>query len=69
MSEEEKKAIEVQLLNECKAKEGGSDADVQLMVNREHPTSPAGKCMSACIGEMIGVVSRSISTYNFSSSE
>lgn len=57
MSEEEKKAIETQLLNDCKVKEGGADSDLQLMLNREHPTSPAGKCMSACIAESIGLVS------------
>lgn len=57
MSAEEKKAIEVQLLSDCKTKEGGTDADVQQMVNREHPTTPTGRCMSACIGESIGVVS------------
>lgn len=57
MTEEEKKAIEVQLLADCKAKEGGTDADVQSMTDRDHPTTKAAKCMSACVAETIGIVS------------
>lgn len=57
MSEEEKKSIETQLLTECKAKEGGTDDDVAAMIKREHPSSKTGKCMAACIGETLGLVS------------
>lgn len=57
MTAEEKAELEKHLLGDCKAKEGGTDADVELMVKREHPTTHTGKCMSACIAEAIGVVS------------
>lgn len=58
MTQEEKNAVEAQLMAECKTKEGAADADVQSLTAREHPSTHSGKCLSACIMETIGVVSR-----------
>lgn len=44
------------------AAEGASDADIQAAMSFKIPTTKPGKCLSACVGEKIKVVSHV--TYN-----
>lgn len=60
MSADEKKAIEQKLLAECQSKEGASDADVSELAARNVPTTQTGKCLHACVHEMLGLVSEQI---------
>lgn len=57
LSKEEAKEMVKALLNECKSQEGGSDADMELLMDMTtFPTTNEGKCMIACAHEKIGVV-------------
>lgn len=56
MSLDERKAMEKQLLNECKTKEGATDADVESILNRQLPTTQSAKCLNACLVETVGLV-------------
>lgn len=56
MSLEERNKMELSLANECKTKEGATDADVTEMLARNLPTTPAAKCMQACVVETIGIM-------------
>lgn len=56
MSPEDRKAMELSLANECKNKEGATDADVVSLVAREIPSTPTGKCLNACMVETAGLV-------------
>lgn len=44
---------------ECAAKEGASDADVANAMAFKLPNTVPGKCLHACVGERIDVVSHS----------
>ncbi|XP_070500103.1 general odorant-binding protein 19d-like [Chironomus tepperi] len=48
------KEMAVMLLNHCKTQEGGTDADVEIMMNLKYPESANGLCMIACIHEKMG---------------
>lgn len=45
------------IAKECAGKEGASDADIQAAMSFKLPTTSPGKCLSACVGEQIKVVS------------
>lgn len=44
---------------ECAAKEGATDADIADAMAFKLPSTAAGKCLHACVGERIGCVSHS----------
>lgn len=56
MSAEERKTMEKSMLTECKAKEGGTDADIENLMAREMPATQSAKCMNACMVETVGLV-------------
>lgn len=56
MSVDERKAKKEALVEQCKTKEGASDADAKVYLDNEVPTSHGGKCLGACIMETIGIV-------------
>lgn len=43
---------------DCAAKEGATEADVQSAMAFKMPTTKTGKCLHACVGEAIKVVSQ-----------
>lgn len=45
------------IAKECAAKEGATDADIQAAMSFKLPTTKSGKCLNACVGEQIKVVS------------
>lgn len=45
------------LAAECAAHEGATDDDIKQALALEMPSTKAGKCLNACIGETTGVVS------------
>lgn len=45
------------LLEECGKKEGATADDIANTLARKAPTTDAGKCLHACIGESLGLVS------------
>lgn len=57
MTKEQMKEGLTKLANDCSAKEGGSAADVDEVIAHKLPTTEPGKCIHACIGETVGVVS------------
>lgn len=46
------------LVTNCKAQEGASDADVQEMASHQLPSTRPGQCFNACVLENIGFVRR-----------
>lgn len=56
LSLEERKAMEKKILEECKTKEGATDADVSSIMAREMPTTQTAKCLNACMVETVGLV-------------
>lgn len=56
MTADERKAKKEALVEQCKAKEGASDADAKVFFDNEVPTSHGAKCLGACLMEMVGVV-------------
>jgi hypothetical protein len=57
LTKEEGMEMAKALLNECKNQEGGTDADVDLLIQMTYPTTHEGKCMVACTHEKMGLVS------------
>lgn len=51
------------MLNDCKIQEGGTDADIELIVNMNYPTTREGNCMVACAHEKMGIVRSNIHHY------
>lgn len=47
----------VKFLTECAKTEGASADDVNTVRNRQLPTTRGGKCLHACVGETVGLVS------------
>lgn len=43
-------------IKDCAAKEGATDADVQEIFEKKPPSSHAGRCTMACVGEAGGMV-------------
>lgn len=56
MTAEEREAHRGKLANECKGKEGATDADLAEFTARDKPSTPTAKCLHACIGETLGFV-------------
>lgn len=56
MDEAEGKEMLKGMAADCKEKEGASDEDVDLMVNKGIPTNKPGKCLNACMMDQFGVV-------------
>lgn len=56
MSEEQKNALLAQVVAECKAQEGASDADVQDAMEHKPPKSRPAQCFHACLMETFGIV-------------
>lgn len=52
-------------LNQCKVKEGASDADISQQLSGQDLISTASKCVIACLHESFGLVSEK-SWKNFS---
>lgn len=52
------KAMEMakEVLLVCKDEEGGTDADIETMLNLKYPDNRAGNCMIACAHEKMGIV-------------
>lgn len=49
----------MKLVNECKDQEKASDDDAQAWLkDYSPPSTPAGKCLMACMHEKIGTVSK-----------
>jgi hypothetical protein len=57
IDKEKAKEMAKLLLNYCKTQEGGTDADVDKMMEFKFPESDAGRCMIACVHEKMGIVS------------
>lgn len=56
MSEDERKAMLAQVVAQCKAQEGPSDADIQDAIDHKPPTSRPAQCFQACMMESFGIV-------------
>lgn len=41
---------------DCKKQEKASDDDVENLSNLKVPTTPEGKCLTACMGKQFGIV-------------
>lgn len=41
---------------QCKEKEGASDKDLKELINDVLPTTKEGKCLNACVMELVGIV-------------
>lgn len=46
-----------ELIADCAEKEGGTPEDVKHILGRNMPTKKIHKCISACVGESVGLVS------------
>lgn len=44
------------MVNNCKAQEGATDADVQEIATQQIPSTRSGQCLQACIFESAGMV-------------
>lgn len=58
MSAEDKAAMKAKIGADCMAKEGASDADMQVIQRHEVPKTPKEKCFAACVIETLGLVCR-----------
>ena len=57
MSKEERIEGFKRIASECAIFEGATDDDMAEIYARKTPTARAGKCVHACLGERLGVVS------------
>lgn len=57
MTKEERSQFAKALAEDCRDKEGGSDADVAAVMNHQPPNTKSLKCMHACMHEKLGVIS------------
>lgn len=57
MTKEERIAGFKKLANECATMEGATNDDLIEILARKVPSTRAGKCVHACLGETIGIVS------------
>lgn len=46
------------LLHDCAKRESASKADIAYLAERNPPSTREQKCMSACVGETVGLVSK-----------
>ncbi|XP_037036887.1 general odorant-binding protein 28a-like [Bradysia coprophila] len=56
LSEEERQAMFIDIVTNCKAQEGASDSDIQEMANHQPPSTHAGQCLNACTMEAVGIM-------------
>lgn len=47
----------MELVQDCKAKEGATDNDIDEMMSEKMPSTQTGKCLSACVAIALGIVS------------
>lgn len=57
MTKEQKQEMFKKLADECATKEGATAADVDEALSGKLPSTNGGKCLHACIGEALGIVS------------
>lgn len=57
LSSEERKEFFIKVVNDCAKKEGASAQDTSQALQKQAPQTKAGKCIFACIGESLGIVS------------
>lgn len=57
MTNEQKMAMWKGLADGCSGKEGATNADVEEALAEKMPTTRGGKCLHACVGETVGIVS------------
>ena len=53
------------IAGKCQKKENASDNDVENVSEGLAPETPEGKCLSACMGEQFGIVSKNFSGKKF----
>lgn len=56
MTKDERIASFKRIANECVTNEGATDDDLIEIMERKSPSTRAGQCVHACLGEAIGVV-------------
>lgn len=44
------------IIIDCAGKEGVSSDDLENILSKKPPTTYAGKCVGACVGETVGMV-------------
>lgn len=57
MSNGQRRELEKNVFHECKSTEGGTDDDLNDLIQREVPETETGKCVLACAHEKMGLVS------------
>lgn len=57
MTKEERMEALKKMVEECATKEGASADDTAEVIAKKMPSNKGGKCVYACIGETLGVVS------------
>lgn len=57
MSNEQRRELEKKIFDECKSAEGGTDDDLNDLIQHEVPETESGKCVLACAHEKLGLVS------------
>lgn len=56
MTAAQRKKLEDRLIADCGAKEEVAESDVAAVMERQLPSTRAGKCMHACMIETLGLV-------------
>lgn len=56
MTKDEMIASFMTIARDCEQNEGATDQDMDEIFARKIPSTRAGQCVHACIGEMTGVV-------------
>lgn len=46
-----------ELISDCAEREGGTQADADHILARKMPAAKIHKCINACVGESVGLVS------------
>lgn len=57
MSKEQRIDAFKKMANDCAITEGATNDDLAEIFARQIPTTKSGKCIAACLGETIGIVS------------
>lgn len=57
LSSKERKEFFKKVVKDCAKKEGASAKDIAQALLNQAPQTKAGKCIFACIGESLGIVS------------
>lgn len=64
MTKERQLELFVNLSKDCQRKEGATDEDLAAMMSRTI-SSRGSKCIQACLGERVALVSKVVHFYNF----